>query len=74
MLQFLKSPAIAVSDNKLIGKMFDNLFAIFGTSIVQHIFLNSHTNMPIHTTRLGIDIYCHTITRIFNNGTHIIIE
>ena len=73
MLQFLESPSAAIPLDKSLGKVFYYLFAIFSAGIVQHILLDSHTYLPVHSTSLGIDIYSHTIASIFNDGAHVII-
>jgi hypothetical protein len=54
--------------------MFHYLFAIFSAGIVQNILLDSHTHMPVHSTRLGVDIHSHTIASVFYDGAHVIIE
>ncbi len=74
MLQFLESPSAAITLYKSLGEVFHNLFAIFSAGIVQHILFDSHTHMPIHPTRLGIDIHSHTIAGVFYDGAHVIIE
>ena len=74
MLQLLESPSAAITLDKSLSEVFHNLFAIFSAGIVQHILFDSHTHMPIHPTRLGIDIHSHTIAGVFYDGAHVIIE
>ena len=74
MLQLLEPPAAAITLDKSFSEVFHYLFAIFSAGIVQYILLDSHTHMPVHPTRLGVDIHSHTIASVFNYGTHVIIE
>lgn len=73
MLQFLEPPTVSIFTHKFLSQMPDHLLAIFRAGVVKYVFLNSHADTPIHTTCFGINKYCHTITRIFNYGTHVII-
>ncbi len=74
MLQFLESPSAAITLYKSLSEVFHYLLAIFSAGIVQNIFLDSHTHMPVHPNRLGIDIHSHTIAGVFYDGAHVIIE
>ena len=57
----LEPPSAAITLDKSLGEVFHYLFAIFSAGIVQYILLDSHTHMPVHPTRLGVDIYSHKI-------------
>ncbi len=63
MLQLLESPSAAITLDKSLS-----------AGIVQNIFLDLHTHMPVHPNRLGIDIHSHTIAGVFYDGAHVIIE
>ena len=70
----LETPSAAITLDKSFSEVFHYLFAIFSAGIVQHILLDSYTHMPVHPTRLGVDIYSHMIASVFNYDTHVIME
>ena len=74
MYQSPITPSIAIFLSKFSSQVLDNLLAIFRPLVVKHVFLDALPNMPLHQTKLRIDINGNTLACIVYHATDIGIQ
>ena len=71
MLKFIHAPSAPITVNESSRQVFEYLFAIFGTLVEEHIFLDAFADIPVCHAHLRVQEYPLFLTVTTVTVTHL---